>query len=252
MEVIRRQVGGNRLDYNDIYSGAGISQMDSLFIWILRRLGARHGRLLDVSCGEGQMVHFARRMGLQAHGVDISDVAARITTTRTGSYTLVGDAERLPYADTSFDYVTNIGSLEHYEDMPQAVREMTRVLRPGGRAAILLPNSYGKRWNVQHVWRTGDIHDDGQPLQRYGTRGEWQRLLEGGGLRVTDTLGYEYERAMPYTWPDALGYLRRPQRILSTLYYRATIPVNAASMLIFVCVRDDGRRTMDDRIVADR
>lgn len=235
MEEIRHQVAGNREDYNAIYRGAGISQMDSFFIWILKLLGARGGRLLDISCGEGQLLRFAPRFGVDAHGIDISDVAAQITQQRSGAYTIAGDAQTLPYIDNSFDYVTNIGSLEHYEDMSSAACEMTRVLRPGGKACVLVPNTYGKRWNVQHVWRTGEIHDDGQPLQRYGSRGEWQRLLESGGLTVVRTLGYEYERANPYTWHDTLGYLRRPHRALSTVYYRWTIPVNAASMLIYLC-----------------
>ena len=208
--------------------------MDSFFIWILRLLHVRNGRLLDVSCGEGQLLRFALNQGIDAYGVDISDVAARIARRESGAYTIVGNAESLPYATDSFDYLTNIGSLEHYEHMEAAVREMARVLRVGGAACILLPNSYGKRWNVQHVWRTGDIHDDGQPLQRYGTHGEWRRLLESGGFEVQRTLGYEYERANPYTLPDTLNYLRHPQRILSTIYYRLTIPVNAASMLVFL------------------
>lgn len=237
MEEIRHQIAGNREDYNTIYRGAGISQMDSFFIWILRLMNAQGGRLLDVSCGEGQLLQFAAQRGIEAHGIDISDVAAQMAREKSGARTLTGNAEELPYATGSFDYLTNIGSLEHYEDMPRAVSEMARVLRVGGTACILLPNTYGKRWNVQHVWRTGDIHDDGQPLQRYGSRGEWHRLLEGGGFIVQRTLGYEGERANPYTWEDAMRYARRPQRILSTLYYRATIPVNAASMLIYICTK---------------
>lgn len=237
MEEIRHQIAGNREDYNSIYRGDGISQMDSFFIWILRLLNPQGGRLLDISCGEGQLLHFAPRFGLTACGVDISDVAVRIAQKTSRATTLAGDAEALPYATGSFDYITNIGSLEHYENMPRAVEEMARVLRVGGTACVLVPNTYGKRWNVQHVWRTGEIHDDGQPLQRYGSRGEWHRLLETGGLTVQRTLGYEYERATPYTLHDAVSYLRRPQRILTTLYYRMTIPVNAASMLIYLCTK---------------
>lgn len=237
MEVIRRQVIGNREDYNEIYDGRGISQMDSFFIWILRLLNARRGRLLDVSCGEGQLLRFARARGLDAHGVDISDVAARIAWSQSGAPTLIGNAEHLPYATKTFDYITNLGSLEHYEDMSRAVSEMARVLRSDGLACVLLPNSYGRRWNVTTVWKTGDIHDDGQPLQRYGTRGEWQRLLESGGFRIEHTLGYEWERAAPYTLGDGVDYLRNPKRLISAFYCRATIPVNAASTIVYVCTK---------------
>ena len=164
-------------------------------------------------------------------------MAAWIARAKSGAPTVICNAQDLPYATESFDYVINNGSLEHYEDMARGVSEMARVLRSGGAACIIVPNSYGKRWNVQHVWRTGDIHDDGQPLQRYATRREWHRLLEAGGFKVQRTLGYEYERATPYTWPDALRYVRRPQRILSTIYFRLTIPVNAASNLVYILTK---------------
>ncbi len=222
--------------------------MDSFFIWVLRFLDARAGRLLDVSCGEGQLLRWARARGLEAHGVDISDVAVAIARNASGAAALAGNAQTLPYADASFDYLTNLGSLEHYDDMEAAVAEMARVVRPGGAACFMVPNSYGRRWNVRVVWRTGDIHDDGQPLQRYATRGEWQRLLEAGGFDVRRTLGYEWERATPYTWADAWGYLRRPKRILSLLHVRLTVPVNAASSLVYICTRreDDAHSRQQD------
>lgn len=236
MLEIRHASGDTRLAYNAIYRKRGIQQMDSLYLWILRLLKPEPGRrLLDVACGQGTLVYLAARQGLYAYGMDLSDVAIRSARNQEPSGALsVSDGQALPYREATFDYVTNVGSLEHYADMAAGVREMARVLRPTGRACILVPNSFGLRWNVAYVWRTGDICDDGQPIQRYATRRQWERLLEENGLRVERTLGYEQEGAFPRTWSDLVFYLRSGRRLLKWLWARI-LPVNMASMFVFVC-----------------
>lgn len=238
MLEIKHNFKSTRAVYNEIYRCHGIRQMDSFFIWILELLKPTRGqRLLDVSCGEGQLLRFAVERGLEAYGLDISDVAARIAQEQASlAKVFVGNGEALPYSDNTFDYVTNIGSLEHYENPAQGVQEMVRVLREGGKTCIVVPNSFGLRWNVAYVWRTGDICDDGfQPIQRYATKNQWIRLLEENGLIVRRTLGYEHERALPRTWKDLREYLKSPRRLLSAFVLVPLIPVNMASMFVFLC-----------------
>lgn len=238
MLEIRHPFKSARDVYNKIYRSRGVRQMDSFFLWILRLLNPTRGqRLLDVSCGEGQLLHFAAAQGLYANGIDISEAAARLALRATPAALLViGNGEALPYLDNTFDHVTNLGSLEHYEHLDQGAREMARVLKPGGQACILVPNSFGLRWNVWHVWRTGDVYDDGfQPIQRYATKGQWIRLLEESGLKVRKTLGYEHERALPWTLGDLWKYLKSPRRLLSAFVLAPLIPVNMASMFVFLC-----------------
>ena len=238
MLEIRHPFKSVRETYNEVYRSRGIRQMDSFFLWILGLLNPIRGQsLLDLSCGEGQLLHIATARGVHAHGIDISDAAARIAQQATPAARLViGNGEALPYPDNTFDAVTNLGSLEHYEHPDRGAREMARVLTPGGTACILVPNSFGLRWNVWHVWRTGDIFDDGfQPIQRYATRGQWTRLLEENGLIVRRTLGYEHERAWPRTWEDGWGYLKNPRRLLSAFVLVPLIPVSMASMFVFLC-----------------
>jgi ubiquinone/menaquinone biosynthesis C-methylase UbiE len=219
--------------YDDLHGAGVLRQRDSFYIWLLSLLEGRPGQsLLDISCGQGILLRFAQRKGLHATGLDLSPLAAASThRTGVGSVT-VANAERLPYADDSFDYVTNIGSLEHYFAPPQAVREMKRVLRPDGRALLLLPNTFGLLSNVLYVWRTGQVFDDGQPLQRYGTSGQWRQLLEGNGLRVEHT--YKYERAWPRTWHDLSWYLLHPHRFARTML-SLVVPTNLASFLVYLC-----------------
>ncbi len=235
MIEIRHSLTDVRSAYDAIYRSAPIVQRDYFYQWLLERLRPEPGkRLLDVSCGVGVLLQFATEAGLQACGVDISQAAVREAKQRDASVRVaVGNGETLPYPDESFDYVTNIGSLEHYEHLTEGIRETARVLRGDGKACILLPNSFGLLWNITYVWRTGDVCDDEQPIQRYATRQQWQRLLEANGLIVCQL--FPYHRALPRTWRDWLWYLRRPHKLLASLFVIPLIPINLASTFVFIC-----------------
>ncbi|HLH73510.1 MAG TPA: class I SAM-dependent methyltransferase, partial [Chloroflexota bacterium] len=154
-------------DYNAIYRNAPIQQIDSFYLWALRWADVRKDqRLLDVSCGVARLVEFAWHRGVRSVGIDLATQAIAVAR-QAGvcGELLVGNAESLPFADASFDRVVNLGSLEHYERPQCAIAEMARVLRPDGRAVILLPNAFGYQ-HVLYVWRHGTVYDDGQPLQR--------------------------------------------------------------------------------------
>jgi SAM-dependent methyltransferase len=220
--------------YDRIYSTRGINQRDSLYLWFLERVAHYgRGRLLDVSCGEGTFMRLARRAGFDAVGIDFSPAALQ-KNQRANAHNPVAlaNAQRLPFPENSFDVVTNIGSLEHYFDPAEAVREMARVLRPTGVALVWLPNAFGFFGNLTHVLHYGEIFDDGQPLQRYASRVSWERLLGENGLAVEQALGYE--RALPRTIPDLLWLLPRPQKFVRILL-SPVLPVNLSDQLIFIC-----------------
>jgi 2-polyprenyl-3-methyl-5-hydroxy-6-metoxy-1,4-benzoquinol methylase len=222
--------------YDEIYTGEAIHQMDSFFIWICSILGVGAGTcLLDVATGRGQMVEFAAQRGANAYGIDLSQVACTIASKKVKMSFLCANGQELPFRSGVFDIITNLGSLEHFESMDTGVQEMARVLKPSGVACLTVPNTFGLRWNVQHAWKWGDVDDDGQPLQRYGTRKQWQLLLEDNGLSIHKVLGYEHERAVPRTSTDLRNYLKHPKRLLSMLTIARILPVNMAGQFVFIC-----------------
>ncbi len=233
-----RHSNDTRRSYDEIYDHESIRQMDSFFLWMCSLLNIGDGsRLLDVSTGEGQMVAFAQQRGAKAFGLDFSAKACHRASKSLPHSILCCDGQRLPFPDGVFDRVTNLGSLEHFERMDLGVQEMARVLRQDGIACLTVPNTFGWRWNVNVAWKTGEVDDDGQPLQRYGTRLQWQRLLEKNGLSVIRVLGYEHERAFPRTWHDLKAYLKHPKRLISLFLIVPFIPVNAAGQFVFICRR---------------
>lgn len=237
IELRARSIASSRdssLAYDRLHAAGQLRQRDSFYRWLLRLLRARPGQtLLDVSCGQGSLLLFAARQGLRAVGCDLSPVAVMATTRQSrGTAGTIADAEQLPYAPATFDYVTNIGSLEHYSHPHWAVREIARVLRPNGKALILTPNTFGLLSNILYAWRHGDVYDDGQPIQRYGTNAQWRRLLELNGLKVGRAI--RYERAWPRTFQDLFWYILHPHRVVRVAL-SAAIPVNLSSFLVYLC-----------------
>jgi SAM-dependent methyltransferase len=223
--------------YDALYSEHGLSQIESFYLWLMDRLALPSaGALLDVSCGAGEVVRLAGQRGLRATGVDISLAAARAAQRNAGpgDRVAVGAGEHLPFPDASFDFVTSIGSLEHYVDPVQGVREMARVLRPGGRAYVLVPNTFSLLTNVWIAFRTGRISVDDQPIQRYGARADWEHLLRENGLGAQRVA--KYERAWPRNAADRRYYLKRPKEMVRVLA-APFIPLNLAFCFLFTCER---------------
>jgi hypothetical protein len=111
------------------------------------------------------------------------------------------------------------------------------VLAPNGRAVILVPNSFGWRGMVLHAWRSGEVIDDGQPIQRYGTPGQWARLLLSCGLHPERVAGCESLIPWPRGAADGLAWARHPSRWLIPL--NRWLPASMAAELVYVCSRGD-------------
>lgn len=100
-------------------------------------------RVLEVGCGTGtDLVQFARA-GARVTGVDLTPRSIEIARLRFGVYKLtgefaIGDCEALSFPDASFDAVYSFGVLHHTPDTARAIREIHRVLRPGGTAIVML------------------------------------------------------------------------------------------------------------------
>jgi len=105
---------------------------------------AGRSRLLDVGCGTGEFIELARKHGWDAWGVDVSREAVRTAHGRglpVSLRALDGDeAERLPFADAFFDVVVLWNVIEFFQRPDTDLRELGRVLAPGGRTVIRTQN----------------------------------------------------------------------------------------------------------------
>lgn len=94
--------------------------------------------VLDVGSGNGYLMSRYALEGAHVHGIDITEVGVDLCRKRFQYMGLPGDfnvasAESIPYDNDSFDLVVSTGVLHHTPDTPAAVKEIFRVLKPGGR-----------------------------------------------------------------------------------------------------------------------
>lgn len=103
------------------------------------------GHLLDVACGTGDFSIAACRAGVrQVTGIDISANMVNIGRKKVAEAGLAGqidlrsgDSEAMEFSDNTFDTVTVAFGVRNFEHLEQGLREMYRVLRPGGKVIIL-------------------------------------------------------------------------------------------------------------------
>ena len=143
---------------------------------ICRRVTDRRPRILDVGCGTGANLLMLSEYG-DAEGVDISEDALAFCRERGLEKVRLGAAEKLPYADGTFDLVTALDVVEHMDDDLAGLREMRRVLRPGGRVLLFVP-TFMFLWGVQ---------DDVSNHRRRYRLPDLRHVLEKAGFEIERT-----------------------------------------------------------------
>ncbi len=133
---------------------------------ILEAAGDRlQGRVLENGCGVGMYVEQLSHMAGEVIGLEYD--FERALEAREHSAEITNAAgEKLPFLPASFDLILSHEVLEHVQDDRQAVQEMVRVLRPGGRIAIFVPNR-GYPFETHGIYWRGSYHFGNIPLVNY-------------------------------------------------------------------------------------
>jgi ubiquinone/menaquinone biosynthesis C-methylase UbiE len=132
-------------------------QIEQALVATLGR-GTAAVRILDVGCGTGGLIRrlAPRHPAWQWTGIDVSPIACGAARTRTGVEVVEGRVERLPFAGATWDAAVAADVLYHVEDDTAALREIFRVLRPGG---VLVANEPACPW----LW---SYHDEAVHARR--------------------------------------------------------------------------------------
>jgi SAM-dependent methyltransferase len=100
-------------------------------------------RVLDIACGSGYGAQLLATVATHVYGVDLDPEAVAYARAQYGSPNvefIVGDATAIPLPDNSVDVVVTFETIEHVEDYREFMREVKRVLVPGGVAVVSTPN----------------------------------------------------------------------------------------------------------------
>ena len=139
--------------------------------------------MLDIGCGGGATLKrlLKRRKGAQVYGIDISEesvakarkVNAEVLDRQV--FVTQGSAEKLPYEDNKFDLVTAVETVYFWPDLPNCLKEVRRVVKPGGRFAIMV-----EVLERDSVWT--DVVDG---MTAYSPE-QLKEMLEGAGFVKTE------------------------------------------------------------------
>lgn len=124
-------------------------------------------RVLEVGCGQGTTLNYLPPSSARMIGLDMSFESLRLSVAGAMELghpdsvkVMQSDAESLPVAGERFDAVLSIGVLHHTSDTHGGVREIWRVLKPGGLAIVMLYRSGNPKWWLTRLLRTyGGIID---------------------------------------------------------------------------------------------
>ena len=142
---------------------------------IRRAAGARlAGMILEDGCGVGAYLVRLAPGASQAVGLEIELERAQ-DAHRQGGGVVCGAGETLPFARETFDLVLSHEVIEHVQDDALAVREIVRVLKPGGRLALFCPNR-GYPFETHGIYWRGRYHFGNVPLVNWLPR-RWRDRL---------------------------------------------------------------------------
>ena len=221
--------------YDDLYDSGWLGKHHNIEqqALLIESAGVKDGLHLDVACGMGYSLDIATQRGAHSIGLELSNVAIHKGLEENPQRVIVqGDGEHLPWPENTFDYITCLGSLEHFINPDAGAAEIGRVLKPGGTAAILLPNSHNLL-AIYNVYKTGGILPEQQEYERFATRIEWEDFLNRNGLTVVEVRKYNVGFARAFRKGREVFWFF--YNVFYRLFKDFWIPVNLSYNLIFVC-----------------
>lgn len=224
-------------DYDRIYSTSGLRANTAYYRWLVKLLNPQaNTKILDISCGEGRLLKEIARLkrGIKTYGLDISTAALKLARRNSpDSEIIVADGQKIPFADKTFDYLTCLGSLEHYLDPELGINELDRVAKDKALFCIVLPNSFSIEF-ILEVLKTGNKPaEDFQIIERTATKKEWVDLLEKNGLRVKKIYA---SNLWPELFQEGTYKIKSIPKYFKRFLIRHLCPLNLAREFVFVCI----------------
>ena len=218
----------------------GQIEFEHMHRYLLARELREGTRVLDVACGEGYGSDLLAAPGIDVVGVDIADEAVTHATAkygRAGLRFVEASAAELPFEDGSFDTVVSFETIEHHDQHEAMLREIKRVLAPGGRLVISSPNrqhysiepGYSNPFHVKELFREEFVALVGKHFNCLQVLG--QRVVHGS-LVVNETAAGGRFRSMRADGAavEAVEALRKP---LYDIIVASDAPIPAVASSLF-------------------
>lgn len=232
---------------SDVYARYSAGHIDG-FDEVFDRWLPRQGLILEAGCGIGQLVCGLQARGYRVEGVDYAfDTVRRVNEAMESLKVRVGDIYHLDVKDCTYDAYISIGVFEHNVEGPQSgLREMYRVLKPGGVGLVSVPLLNHRRKQMLKRSHEGmsECLDNGLRFyQYYYDVNEFKRFIEEVGCRVAELYPYALYASLTRdyasgAWLHKHGFfVYRIQSLISRWCRKAPNWIRAryGHMMMFVC-----------------
>lgn len=184
-QVVQRQFG----EQASAYLHSSVHAQGDEFALLRAELAGHSGaRVLDLGCGAGHVSFQLAPLAAEVVAYDLSPDMLEVVGSAAlerGLHNLrlqQGAAEQLPFAEAEFDFVFSRYSAHHWSDLALALREVRRVLKPGGVAAFIDVVSPGRPLLDTYL-QSVEVLRDSSHVRDYSVA-QWQRQVSEAGLRV--------------------------------------------------------------------
>ncbi len=180
-------------------------------------------KILDIACGNCNLLSHAAEFGLECSGIDISEKVLSFAREKYPLFDLqCGIAEELPWPSATFDFIVCLGALEHFLDQQKALSEMIRVAKSNAKFLIMVPNK-----NYPDFEGT----DQQRIKETLLSLEDWKLMLENAGLKIQNVSADKW----PMNWIPVPK--RNPIKLISGLLQRYKIwslPLKKSYQFIFI------------------
>jgi 2-polyprenyl-6-hydroxyphenyl methylase/3-demethylubiquinone-9 3-methyltransferase len=197
----------NRYDLN--------RRLDAVFDRMLGDVDLNGKKVLDAGCGTGFFSAQAARRGASVTGLDVGVALLREARRKGITAVVAGDAARMPIPDGCFDVVVSSECIEHTPSPRDTLRELIRVIRPGGWLAITCPNAIW-RWSCT-VANTLHLRPY-KGLENWPGWGQLRSWAGEGGMEVRQHFGLHLFPFVIRSSHSALRLLDRMGHRLGRVY----------------------------------
>ncbi|GAA3578950.1 class I SAM-dependent methyltransferase [Gibbsiella greigii] len=201
------------------------------------------GRVLDLGCGAGHASFTAAASAAQVVAYDLSAQmleVVRQAAAEKGLGNIVqqqGVAESLPFDDASFDIVISRYSAHHWHDVGQALREVKRVLKPGGKVVLMDVVSPGHPLLDVYL-QTVEVLRDTSHVRDYSP-GEWLSMFTEAGLTIS---GVTADRLL-LEFSSWVARMRTPEHFVTAI--RALQQGSSQEVINHFAIQPDGSFSTD-------
>lgn len=140
-------------DYFQNHDQGEKAQAATIMLRVAEELAGSGGQLLDVGAGRGEVLRAARESGWNAIGIEPSPTFAEHAASYSGASVRREPIERCGFDNDSFDVVILGAVLEHLYNPDETIREIARVLRPGGALFVDVPNEEGLYFRMGNLYQ---------------------------------------------------------------------------------------------------